>query len=77
MRPGGFFLAAHRWLLGGPLVFDRVHARLRGQRHRPCGQGTPDADEDIEVVRRPVAGTLGLLSDAGSIAALALWQAGR
>ncbi len=43
----------------------------------PAAQGTPDADEDIEVVRRPVAGTLGLLSDAGSIAALALWQAGR
>jgi ADP-ribose pyrophosphatase len=33
----------------------------------------PDADEDVEVERLPLAGALGRLSDAGSVAALALW----
>ena len=32
-----------------------------------------DDDEDIEVERRPLAGALGKLDDAASIAALALW----
>jgi ADP-ribose pyrophosphatase len=43
----------------------------------PTEQATPDADEDISVVRRSVEGALRVLSDASSIAALALWQAGR
>jgi len=32
-----------------------------------------DEDEDITVERRPIDGTLAVLSDAGSLAALALW----
>jgi ADP-ribose pyrophosphatase len=40
-------------------------------------RGVPDEDEDIAVERRPAEGSLGMLSDAGSIAALALWQASR
>ena len=34
-----------------------------------------DADEDIEVERLPLEAALGRLSDAGSVAALALWLA--
>jgi 8-oxo-dGTP pyrophosphatase MutT (NUDIX family) len=34
---------------------------------------TLDADEEVEVERLPVAGAMGKLSDAVSVAALALW----
>jgi ADP-ribose pyrophosphatase len=40
-------------------------------------EGVPDADEDIVVERRPAEGSLDAVSDAGSIAALAVWQASR
>jgi 8-oxo-dGTP pyrophosphatase MutT (NUDIX family) len=36
-----------------------------------------DEDEDVEVERRPVAEGLGGLSDAASVAALALWREAR
>ena len=36
-----------------------------------------DEDEDVEVERRPLVAGLPRLSDAGSIAALALWLEGR
>jgi hypothetical protein len=36
-----------------------------------------DEDEDVEVERRPLVAGLPGLSDAGSIAALALWLEGR
>jgi ADP-ribose pyrophosphatase len=41
------------------------------------GGGGPDPDEDVEVERLPVGEALEALSDAVSIAALALWQARR
>jgi len=36
--------------------------------------GVADADEEIEVLRLPVAEVLGRLEDAGSLAAFALWM---
>jgi hypothetical protein len=36
-----------------------------------------DDDEDVEVKRIPLVGSLGRLSDAVSVAALALWLEGR
>ena len=36
--------------------------------------GTPDDDEELEVERIPADGALDLLSDAVSLAALALWR---
>jgi 8-oxo-dGTP pyrophosphatase MutT (NUDIX family) len=41
---------------------------------RPADGGTPDADEDIEVERVPLASAWERLSDGTSLAALALWQ---
>jgi ADP-ribose pyrophosphatase len=41
----------------------------------PVDGGVPDEDEDISIERRPAAEALTEVSDAGSIAALALWQA--
>jgi ADP-ribose pyrophosphatase len=41
----------------------------------PAGEVALDADEDIEVERRPLADGFDRLSDAASIAALSLWRA--
>jgi ADP-ribose pyrophosphatase len=41
------------------------------------GSGSPQADEaDLEVGRLPLRGVIGELSDANSLAALALWMQG-
>ena len=37
-------------------------------------EGEPDADEELEVLRVPIADALARLEDAGSAAALALWM---
>ena len=42
-----------------------------------AGDAAPDEDEDIEVERIPLAGALSSLSDAASLAALALWERSR
>ena len=51
-----------------------VHV-LEGTDLMPAGVGMLDPDEDIEVERRHVAAALTELSEASSIAALALWRA--
>jgi ADP-ribose pyrophosphatase len=43
----------------------------------PADPAALDEDEDVEVERRPFASALTELSDAVSVAALALWQLGR
>jgi 8-oxo-dGTP pyrophosphatase MutT (NUDIX family) len=43
----------------------------------PAPEAALDEDEDVEVERRPLAESLDGLSDASSIAALALWGAWR
>lgn len=43
----------------------------------PANPAELDEDEDVEVERRPFASALTELSDAVSVAALALWQLGR
>ena len=40
------------------------------------GLPRPAADEDLVVERRPLRGVIGEISDAGSLAALALWLQG-
>jgi ADP-ribose pyrophosphatase len=40
------------------------------------GAPRPAADEDLAVERRPLRGVIGEISDAGSLAALALWLQG-
>jgi ADP-ribose pyrophosphatase len=62
--------------VGGFLVvpaYSTEYTHVFEARDLSAATGVPDDDEDIAVERRPVAGLLERLSDAGSIAALALW----
>jgi 8-oxo-dGTP pyrophosphatase MutT (NUDIX family) len=43
----------------------------------PADGAQLDADEDVQVARLPVTGAIGRLSDAVSVAALAIWLEGR
>jgi ADP-ribose pyrophosphatase len=73
-------IAAARWRrIGGFWAApgyskEYVHV-LEGTELSRAATGALDADEDIEVERRPVGSALADLSEASSIAALALWRA--
>ena len=63
-RLGGFWLVP---------AYSTEYTHLFEARGLSPAEAVQDEDEDIAVERRAVEGALGLLSDAGSIAALALW----
>ena len=73
-------IAAARWRrIGGfwaapGYSSEYVHV-LEGTQLTSAAPGALDPDEDIEVERRRLAGALAELSEASSIAALALWHA--
>jgi len=70
-------LAAASWRrIGGFWVvpsYSSEYTHVFEARELSAASGRLDEDEDIEVERRPLEGLLTALSDAGSIAALALW----
>lgn len=62
--------------IGGFLVvpsYSSEFTHVFEARHLSPADARPDDDEEIAVERRPIADALSALSDAGSIAALALW----
>ena len=72
-------LAAHEWReLGGfwaaPAYSTEYVYVWEARGFEPADRAELDADEDVEVERRPVDAELDRLSDASSIAALALWR---
>jgi ADP-ribose pyrophosphatase len=67
-RLGGF------WVVPG---YSTGFSHVFEARELTPADGVRDEDEDIEIERRAIEGTLGALADAGSIAALALWLAQR
>jgi 8-oxo-dGTP pyrophosphatase MutT (NUDIX family) len=56
---------------------ERVHVLVAVQAHPDERGDAPDADERIEVVRRPLPDLPGCLTDGISIAAFALWRDAR
>jgi ADP-ribose pyrophosphatase len=63
-RVGGFWVVP---------AYSTEYTHVFEARDLSAASGVPDDDEDIAVERRSIDGLLGQLSDAGSIAALALW----
>ena len=72
MRSRGRNVDADRRLLVVP-SYSSEFTHVFEARHLSPADARPDDDEEIAVERRPIADALSALSDAGSIAALALW----
>jgi hypothetical protein len=65
-------VARARRLLGGSYSTELVHV-FEARELTAAGGASPDPDEDVKVERVPLAVAMRKLSDAVSVAALALW----